>query len=98
VEESEVPRWADRHSIRGTYPARYGWTVITRTERGWFSASCVGCGGGFEIPKRIFDGRIAIDGLTREEILQRYQADIEAVFTEHHSTTAAQWKWGAIKE
>jgi hypothetical protein len=98
VDEDEVSRWADRNSIPGTYPARYGWTVISRTQRGWFSPSWIACGGGFDIPKRIFHKEIAIDGLTREETLQRYQTELVAAYTEHHSTIAAQRKWGAIKE
>jgi hypothetical protein len=98
VEENEVSRWADRHSIPDIYPGRFGWTPITRTERRWFSASSIACGGGYDIPKRIFDGKIAMDGLTREEILQRYQADIVAAYAEHASTTGAQRKWVASKK
>ena len=98
VEENEVSQWADRNSIEGSYPAQYGWTVVTREERGWFSGSTIACGGGFNIPNQIFNGQIAIEGLTREETLRRYQAELVASFNEHGSIIGAQRKWQANKK
>lgn len=95
IEENEVSHWADKNSIADVYPARYGWTKITFTQRGWFSRGSIGCGGGFDIPSRIFRGQIAIEGMTREQVLQSYQTEFIAAYNEHGSTIGAQRKWSA---
>jgi hypothetical protein len=98
IEENEVSRWADKNSIPDVYPARYGWTVIASTQRGWFSRGSIGCDGGFDIPSRIFRGQIAIDGLTREQVLQSYQTEFIAAYNEHGSTIGAQREWAAKQD
>jgi hypothetical protein len=98
IEENEVSKWADRNSIQGIYPARYGWSVITREARGWFSRSSIACGGGLDIPNQIFRGQIALDGLTREQALQQYQTDLVAAYNEHGSMIGAQRKWLAYRK
>ena len=95
IEENEVSKWADQNSAPGIYYAQYGWTQITREERGWFTSASIACGGGHDIPARIFRKEIAIKGLTSGEALQKYQGEIVTEFQEHYSTIGTQQKWAA---
>jgi hypothetical protein len=98
IEENEVSKWADGNSIPEVYPARFGWTAITREERGWFSRRSIACGGGYDIPNRILRGQIAIEGLTPEKTLQKYQTEFIAAFNEHESAVGIQRAWSAKQQ
>lgn len=93
IEENEVSKWADRNSIPGIYPGQYGWSHVTSTGREWFSRSWIACAGGLDIPARIYRSDIVIEGLTREETLQRYQTELVAYYREHGSTHGIERKW-----
>jgi hypothetical protein len=96
TEETEVSKWADQSSVPEIYPARFGWNVITRTNRGWFTGSTIGCGGGYRIPDMIFQGQIALDGQTREATLRSYQDDSVEAYYLHGSTVGVQRRWAAL--
>lgn len=93
IVENEVTRWADQNSIPGIYPGQYGWSHVTSSEKEWFSGTCIGCSGSLDIPGRIFRGEIVIDGLTREEVLQQYQADVVASCRQPQSTRTVEFQW-----
>ena len=95
IEESEVSRWADRNSAPGIFYGQYGWNRITREERDWFTSTSIACGRFHDIPELIFRKKIVIDGLTPEEVLQKYQGEIVAEYQEHVSIIGTQKKWGA---
>jgi hypothetical protein len=97
VEESPVSKWAEQNSLPGVYPVQYGWSVVTSTRSRWFDSPMIACGG-FGIPGRIQRGEIMVDGLTQEETLQRYQAELIAAFNEHGSTLGVQRKWSQNKK
>lgn len=98
IEENEVSKWADNNSLQGLYPAQYGWTAVSSHGRGWFSSTEIACGGGHAIPLWIFMGKIKMDGLTREEVLKRYQTEVIALYNEHHSIESAERIWLAKRE
>lgn len=77
VEENEVSRWADQHSIKGIYPAQYGWSCVSISDRQWFGRTGIGCGG-YGIPHRIFKGEIKCEPYNREETLQMDRSGIMA--------------------
>jgi hypothetical protein len=92
IQENEVSQWADANSISGIYPARFGWSLVTSESKGWFSPTTIACGG-YGIPEQIHRGAIAIDGLTREEVLRKYQSELVAYYKEHDSTGRLQQQW-----
>lgn len=92
VEVGEVAEWADRNSLSGMYPAKYGWSVSSTSVRWWFTGTLIACGG-YGIPYRISDGQIVVPGLTREETLQKYQAECVTAYEEHGSLMRIQEKW-----
>jgi hypothetical protein len=92
IEENDVSRWVDRNSISGVYPARLGWIPIGFVVRGWFGGTEIGCGGS-SIPRLIYEGRITMDGLSREEILRQYQSELIAEFDDHFVINAVWRKW-----
>ena len=75
VAENDVSRWVDQHSIRGIYPGQYGWSPVTTSHRRWFGPTSIGCGGS-GVPLWIFRGEIRADGLSKEELLQKYQTEL----------------------
>src|SRR5688572_18971891 len=77
IEENDVSKWADGNSISGSYPAQYGWSPVTSEHSGWFTGSAIACGG-HGIPGRIQRGEIAVEGLTPEATLRKYQAELAA--------------------
>ena len=94
VVENEVSRWADKHSIQGIYPARYGWIHISSSWRGWFNKGGVGCMGGFDLPGRIFREQIKLDGLTKEEALRKYQTELVENCKQSRSYFPVIEEWG----
>ena len=94
VVENEVSRWADKHSIQGIYPARYGWILVTTSSRGWFDRGEIGCKGGYDLPGRIFREQIKLDGLTKEEALRKYQTELVENCRQSRSYFPVIEEWG----
>lgn len=93
VEENEVSRWADQHSIKGIYPAQYGWSGVSHYHRRWGGRDAIGCGGGYGVVQLIFHGYIKLDGSSREETLQKYQADLIENWKQHSSLQPTLKEW-----
>lgn len=92
VEENEVSRWADQHSIKGIYPAQYGWSGVSTSFRQWFGRCGIGCGG-YGIPHRIFSGEIKLEDNSREEVLQKYQLELVENWKRTHSFLPVMEDW-----
>ncbi len=92
VEENEVSRWADQHSIKGIYPAQYGWSYVTTQHRRWFGRGSIGCGG-YGIPIRIYRGEIKLDGVSKEGTLRKYQTALVENWKRSQSFLPVMEEW-----
>jgi len=92
IQENDVSRWADKNSIPQVYAGKYGWSHASSTRCGWFTGTTIACGG-HGVPSRIMRGTIRVDGLTQEQALQQYQAELVTAFKEHGSTIGVQRMW-----
>lgn len=92
IEENEVSRWADQHSIAGIYPGQYGWSGVSTTDRRWFGRTSIGCGG-YGVPIQIFHGTIKREGLSREEVLRKYQTELIESWKRSHSFQPVMEEW-----
>jgi hypothetical protein len=97
VEENEVSKWAERNSLPGVYPAQYGWSPVSSHSSRWFD-STKHARGGYGIPAGIYREALKIEGLVREETLQKYQAELIAAYHEHGSTLGIQKRWRERRE
>jgi hypothetical protein len=95
VDENDVSKWAEQHSILGIYAGQYGWTQVSGEGREWFSGTMIGCGG-YNVPALIHGRNLTIDGLTPEQTLQKYQTELVAYFREHGSTNGVESRWSKI--
>jgi len=93
VEENEVSRWADQHSVAGIYPGQYGWSGITTYNRRWLGRTSIGCGGGYGVPLWIFRGDLKLAGSSREETLRLYQTELLENWKQHSSLQPALKEW-----
>ncbi len=93
VDENEVSRWADQHSIKAIYPGQYGWSGVSHYHRRWGGRDSIGCGGGYGVVQLIFHGYIKLDGSSREETLQKYQTELIENWKQHSSLLPAVKEW-----
>lgn len=93
IDESAVSSWADANSIPEVYAGRLGWTKLSEWGRGWFSRGFSARIDGFAIPQALFSGKISEPGVTREQLLQQYQVELVAAYSEHGSVAGVLKKW-----
>jgi hypothetical protein len=91
--DDDASKWAQANSIPDVQPGRFGWTEIGHSYSKWFSVGPIACGGDFVIPHRVFQGKIAIKGMTREQVLQMYQTEFVAAHKDQGAALNVQRKW-----